>query len=118
MLLMTPFKTQNNIKQQEAGHIHGKQPRPWFFLSESVLPGFQLRGCVRKRIVRAFLIEEQKCVKQVLAEKLSQAKEKETGNFGSGWAEISPMGLELWELQTSKHRRGFNQRTSAITGSE
>jgi hypothetical protein len=37
---------------------------------------------VRKRIVRAFLIEEQKCVKQVLAEKLSQAKEKETGNFG------------------------------------
>ena len=37
---------------------------------------------MRKRIVRAFLIEEQKCVKQVLAEKLSQAKEKETGNFG------------------------------------
>ena len=30
-------------------------------------------------IVRAFLIEEQKCVKQVLAEKLSQAKEKEGG---------------------------------------
>lgn len=28
-------------------------------------------------IVRAFLIEEQKCVKQVLAEKLSQSKEKE-----------------------------------------
>ena len=38
-----------------------------------------LRGCVRSRIVRAFLIEEQKCVKQVLAEKLSQAKEKESG---------------------------------------
>merc|ERR1711957_400235 len=31
--------------------------------------------CVRSRIVRAFLIEEQKCVKQVLAEKMSQAKE-------------------------------------------
>ena len=29
--------------------------------------------------MRAFLIEEQKCVKQVLAEKLSQAKEKEGG---------------------------------------
>ena len=39
----------------------------------------RLRGCVRSRIVRAFLIEEQKCVKQVLAEKLSQAKEKESG---------------------------------------
>merc|ERR1712151_372767 len=31
--------------------------------------------CVRTRVVRAFLIEEQKCVKQVLAEKLSSAKE-------------------------------------------
>ena len=30
---------------------------------------------VRKRIMRAFLIEEQKCVKQVLAEKMSQQKE-------------------------------------------
>merc|ERR1719265_522537 len=30
--------------------------------------------CVRNRVVRAFLIEEQKCVKQVLAEKMSQAK--------------------------------------------
>ena len=29
--------------------------------------------------MRAFLIEEQKCVKQVLAEKISQAKEKEGG---------------------------------------
>ena len=55
------------------------------------------RHCVRERIVRAFLIEEQKCVqqvrvqsyytdpehactcRQVLAEKLSQAKEKEGG---------------------------------------
>ncbi|CAL1161619.1 unnamed protein product [Cladocopium goreaui] len=44
--------------------------------------GSRCASCVRKRIVRAFLIEEQKCVKQVLAEKLSQAKEKETGNFG------------------------------------
>ena len=35
----------------------------------------RLRTCVRSRIVRAFLIEEQKCVKQVLAEKLSQKKE-------------------------------------------
>ncbi|CAJ1457957.1 unnamed protein product [Effrenium voratum] len=40
--------------------------------SESVF-----RTCVRTRIVRAFLIEEQKCVKQVLMEKLSQAKEKD-----------------------------------------
>jgi len=31
-------------------------------------------AAVRARIVRAFLIEEQKCVKQVLAEKQSQSK--------------------------------------------
>mmetsp|Transcript_12426 Transcript_12426/g.15097 ORF Transcript_12426/g.15097 Transcript_12426/m.15097 type:complete len:125 (-) Transcript_12426:15-389(-) len=41
--------------------------------------GSRCAHCVRSRIVRAFLIEEQKCVKQVLAEKLSQAKEKEGG---------------------------------------
>ncbi|CAJ1357318.1 unnamed protein product [Effrenium voratum] len=41
--------------------------------------GSRCAKCVRTRIVRAFLIEEQKCVKQVLAEKLSQAKEKEGG---------------------------------------
>merc|ERR1711972_1281223 len=39
--------------------------------------GSRCAYCVRQRIVRAFLIEEQKCVKQVLAEKLSQSKEKE-----------------------------------------
>merc|ERR1712216_427021 len=39
--------------------------------------GSRCAACVRNRVVRAFLIEEQKCVKQVLAEKLSQAKEKE-----------------------------------------
>ncbi|CAK0866544.1 unnamed protein product [Prorocentrum cordatum] len=33
--------------------------------------------CVRSRVMRAFLIEEQKCVKQVLAEKMSQSKEKD-----------------------------------------
>merc|ERR1719225_2404844 len=37
--------------------------------------GSRCGKCVRMRIVRAFLIEEQKCVKQVLAEKLSAAKE-------------------------------------------
>jgi len=37
--------------------------------------GSRCAGCVRMRVMRAFLIEEQKCVKQVLAEKLSQAKE-------------------------------------------
>ncbi|CAE7604378.1 RPL34B [Symbiodinium sp. CCMP2592] len=42
--------------------------------------GSRCAHCVRERIVRAFLIEEQKCVKQVLAEKLSQAKEKEGGS--------------------------------------
>merc|ERR1712217_194314 len=36
--------------------------------------GSRCATCVRKRIVRAFLIEEQKCVKQVLQEKLSQGK--------------------------------------------
>mmetsp|Transcript_46165 Transcript_46165/g.93108 ORF Transcript_46165/g.93108 Transcript_46165/m.93108 type:complete len:129 (-) Transcript_46165:83-469(-) len=39
--------------------------------------GSRCASCVRNRVLRAFLIEEQKCVKQVLAEKLSQAKEKE-----------------------------------------
>merc|ERR1712161_147443 len=36
--------------------------------------GSRCAGCVRNRVVRAFLIEEQKCVKQVLAEKQSQSK--------------------------------------------
>merc|ERR1711918_97621 len=39
--------------------------------------GSRCAGCVRMRIVRAFLIEEQKIVKQVLAEKMSQSKGKE-----------------------------------------
>mmetsp|Transcript_43050 Transcript_43050/g.124427 ORF Transcript_43050/g.124427 Transcript_43050/m.124427 type:complete len:128 (+) Transcript_43050:88-471(+) len=39
--------------------------------------GSRCAKCTRSRVLRAFLIEEQKCVKQVLAEKLSQAKEKE-----------------------------------------
>merc|ERR1739848_874855 len=39
--------------------------------------GFRCAACVRMRVVRAFLIEEQKCVKQVMAEKLAQMKEKE-----------------------------------------
>merc|ERR1712196_467619 len=37
--------------------------------------GTRCAGCVRSRVVRAFLIEEQKCVKQVLAEKMSQASD-------------------------------------------
>merc|ERR1711957_393462 len=37
--------------------------------------GSRCAKCVRTRVVRAFLIEEQKCVKQVLAEKMSSAKE-------------------------------------------
>eukprot|EP00929_Paragymnodinium_shiwhaense_P032545 TRINITY_DN1801_c0_g1_i1.p2 TRINITY_DN1801_c0_g1~~TRINITY_DN1801_c0_g1_i1.p2 ORF type:complete len:125 (+),score=47.00 TRINITY_DN1801_c0_g1_i1:102-476(+) len=37
--------------------------------------GSRCAHCTRTRIVRAFLIEEQKCVKQVLAEKMSAAKE-------------------------------------------
>merc|ERR1719215_172576 len=37
--------------------------------------GSRCAKCVRTRIMRAFLIEEQKCVKQVLAEKISQQKE-------------------------------------------
>ncbi|CAK0847322.1 unnamed protein product [Prorocentrum cordatum] len=38
--------------------------------------GSRCASCVRSRVMRAFLIEEQKCVKQVLAEKMSQSKEK------------------------------------------
>mmetsp|Transcript_30054 Transcript_30054/g.54408 ORF Transcript_30054/g.54408 Transcript_30054/m.54408 type:complete len:122 (+) Transcript_30054:83-448(+) len=34
--------------------------------------GSRCAKCVRNRVMRAFLIEEQKCVKQVLAEKLAQ----------------------------------------------
>merc|ERR1712086_101690 len=41
-------------------------------------------GCVRNRVVRAFLIEEQKCVKQVLAEKQSQSKAPEHGSKKKG----------------------------------
>merc|ERR1719152_132627 len=37
--------------------------------------GSRCAGCVRTRVLRAFLIEEQKCVKQVLAEKMAAAKE-------------------------------------------
>merc|ERR1712085_196125 len=36
--------------------------------------GSRCATCTRLRVVRAFLIEEQKCVKQVLAEKKSQSK--------------------------------------------
>ncbi|CAE8637258.1 unnamed protein product [Polarella glacialis] len=38
--------------------------------------GSRCAHCVRNRVVRAFLIEEQKCVKQVLADKLSQVKKE------------------------------------------
>merc|ERR1712118_266385 len=37
--------------------------------------GSRCATCVRARVVRAFLIEEQKCAKQVLAEKQSRVKE-------------------------------------------
>ncbi|CAE8615131.1 unnamed protein product [Polarella glacialis] len=40
--------------------------------------GSRCAHCVRNRVVRAFLIEEQKCVKQVLADKLSQNKAEDT----------------------------------------
>merc|ERR1719217_672962 len=39
--------------------------------------GSRCAACTRTRVIRAFLIEEQKCVKQVLAEKMSQSKTKE-----------------------------------------
>merc|ERR1712170_327536 len=38
--------------------------------------GSRCASCVRTRVVRAFLIEEQKCVKQVLAEKMAQSSDK------------------------------------------
>merc|ERR1719440_2635046 len=38
--------------------------------------GSRCASCVRTRVVRAFLIEEQKCVKQVLAEKMATSKPK------------------------------------------
>merc|ERR1711862_528453 len=44
--------------------------------------GSRCAGCTRTRIIRAFLIEEQKCVKQVLAEKLSAAKEPTSSKKG------------------------------------
>eukprot|EP00932_Pfiesteria_piscicida_P019741 SRR837773.6568.p2 GENE.SRR837773.6568~~SRR837773.6568.p2 ORF type:complete len:124 (+),score=62.35 SRR837773.6568:73-444(+) len=37
--------------------------------------GSRCAKCVRTRVVRAFLIEEQKCVKQVLAEKMASVKD-------------------------------------------
>merc|ERR1719504_599099 len=44
--------------------------------------GSRCASCVRQRIVRAFLIEEQKIVKQVLAEKQSQTKSESTTKKG------------------------------------
>jgi large subunit ribosomal protein L34e len=38
--------------------------------------GSRCAGCVRERIVRAFLIEEQKCVKKVLQDKARRSKKK------------------------------------------
>mmetsp|Transcript_48738 Transcript_48738/g.128846 ORF Transcript_48738/g.128846 Transcript_48738/m.128846 type:complete len:123 (-) Transcript_48738:69-437(-) len=37
--------------------------------------GSRCAFCTRTRVMRAFLIEEQKCVKQVLAEKLASVRE-------------------------------------------
>merc|ERR1712217_226366 len=48
--------------------------------------GSRCATCVRMRVMRAFLIEEQKCVKQVLAEKLSQQKEPSTKKGKKGKA--------------------------------
>jgi large subunit ribosomal protein L34e len=38
--------------------------------------GSRCAGCVKSRIVRAFLIEEQKIVKKVMAEKMRKAGKK------------------------------------------
>merc|ERR1712216_780336 len=44
--------------------------------------GSRCANCVRERIVRAFLIEEQKIVKQVLKQKQSQTKSESTTKKG------------------------------------
>ena len=44
--------------------------------------GSRCAGCTRMRVIRAFLIEEQKCVKQVLAEKMSASKEPSASKKG------------------------------------
>ena len=38
--------------------------------------GSRCGGCVRERVIRAFLIEEQKCVKAFMADKEREAKSK------------------------------------------
>eukprot|EP00439_Symbiodinium_sp_Y106_P025632 s4449_g3.t1 len=69
--------------------------------------GSRCAHCVRERIVRAFLIEEQKCVKQVLAEKLSQAaiygRAQTTSCEGEGGRQEEE-GEELKELPCRKQR--------------
>lgn len=56
------------------------QPRKFKFLHKRqrrvtrAYGGSRCAGCVRQRIVRAFLIEEQKCVKKVLQEKQRKKK--------------------------------------------
>jgi len=45
--------------------------------------GSRCAKCVRTRVMRAFLIEEQKCVKQVLAEKMSVGKDEGSSKKGS-----------------------------------
>merc|ERR1712224_669471 len=42
--------------------------------------GSRCAGCTRMRVIRAFLIEEQKYVKQVLAEKMSANKAEATSS--------------------------------------
>merc|ERR1711862_96482 len=44
--------------------------------------GSRCAGCTRTRVIRAFLIEEQKCVKNILAEKMSAAKEPSSAKKG------------------------------------
>merc|ERR1719506_916548 len=46
--------------------------------------GSRCAGCTRTRIIRAFLIEEQKCVKQVLAEKMAGSKDKDAAPAKKG----------------------------------
>ncbi|CAE8719957.1 unnamed protein product, partial [Polarella glacialis] len=63
---------------------------------------------VRNRVVRAFLIEEQKCVKQVLADKLSQVKKEKEPAGKKSKKDFGKMkvNVEKWVLHHTAYDSG------------
>lgn len=58
-----------HYRSTKYNNLHGHEKRV-----SRAYGGSRCAGCVRERIVRAFLIEEQKIVKKVLMEKMKKSK--------------------------------------------